>query len=81
VFLDTEHGPNSTVSREHAHIKFDFDTGWYRLYDDASRFGSRIYRGGQIIDVPQGPVGGAWLRSGDEVHLGQARLGVDFSEI
>jgi hypothetical protein len=80
VFLDLDRGPNSTVSREHAHVSFDLDTGWYRLYDDASRFGTQIYRDGQIIDVPHGPTGGAWLRSGDEVHLGQARLTVDFSE-
>ena len=80
VLLDLDRGPNSTVSREHAHISFDLDTGWYRLYDDASRFGTQIYRDGRIIDVPQGPTGGAWLRTGDEVHLGQARLAVDFSE-
>lgn len=80
VFLDLHRGPNSTISREHAHISFDFDTGWYRLYDDASRFGTQIYRDGQIIDVPRGSTGGAWLRSGDEVHIGQARLAVDFSE-
>ena len=80
VFLDVDRGPNSTVSREHAHICFDLDSGWYRLHDDASRFGSQICRSGRVIDVPRGPTGGAWLRSGDEVHLGQVRLGIGFSE-
>jgi pSer/pThr/pTyr-binding forkhead associated (FHA) protein len=80
VFLDRDNGPNSTVSREHAHISFDTETGWYRLYDDSSRFGSQIYRRGQMIEVPQGPTGGAWLRPGDEVHLGKARLEIDFNE-
>ena len=80
VFLDVERGPNVTVSREHAHISFDFDTGWYRLYDDASRFGTRICRNDLVIEVPVSSAGGAWLRPGDEVHLGQARLRIELYE-
>jgi hypothetical protein len=78
VFLERATGVNSTVSRMHAHITFDESIGWYRLFDDQSRFGTRISRGESLIDVPTGPQGGAWLRPGDELHLGQARLRASF---
>ncbi len=79
VFLDADRDVNSTVSRMHAHITFDAEAGWYRLYDDSSRFGTRICRGTRIVEVPGGPEGGAWLRHGDEVHLGRVRLEVEIS--
>jgi hypothetical protein len=67
-----------TVSRQHAHIDFEYDAGEYRLFND------RIYKGadncnlyllreGQTIPVHRGGHG-ALLRTGDEIHLGQAVL-------
>ena len=77
VFPDRESGINATVSRMHAHIVFDDETGWRRVFDDGSRFGTRIWRNGRIIEVPAGTGGGAWLRDGDELHVGQARMKVE----
>ncbi len=79
VFVERATGVNSTVSRMHAHIIYDESVGWYRLFDDQSRFGTRISRGEALIDVPPGPQAGAWLRPGDELHLGQARVRATFS--
>lgn len=80
AFSDDDEGISSTVSRVHGHIAFDQEVGWYRLFDDRSAFGSRFCRAGILLDVPPGALGGAWLRSGDEIHLGQARLKVTFQE-
>ena len=58
---------------------FDEEAGWYRLYDDGSRFGTRICRDTRIIEVPGGSEGGAWLCRREEVHVGRARMEVDIS--
>jgi hypothetical protein len=67
----------STVSREHAHI--EFEGGKFRLFHDSGERPTRLFRDGRAVPVP--PIGrGTQLRSGDEIHLGEARLRFELSE-
>jgi hypothetical protein len=66
AFADTE----TSVSREHACIRFENEA--FRLYDSNSERGTIIFRDGRRIDVPRSR--GIQLQSGDEVHLGDARV-------
>ena len=68
AFADTE----TTVSREHAHIRFDSDDGKFRLYDSGSARGTSIFRDGRRLDASR--VRGVQLRPGDEIHVGDARI-------
>ena len=70
AFEDTE----TTVSREHAYIRYDTDSGKFRLYDCGSQRGTSIFREGRRLEVPRGPTRGAQLQPGDEIHLGEARI-------
>jgi hypothetical protein len=73
AFDDTE----GTVSREHAHI--EFESGKFRLFHDSGARPTRLFRDGRAVPVPA--IGrGAQLRSGDEIHLGEARLRFEVSE-
>jgi hypothetical protein len=65
---------NATVSRSHAHIRFDGGSGEWRIYDDGSTLGTAIFREGRRIDVPAHAPRGAKLLPGDEIYLGQARM-------
>jgi hypothetical protein len=40
---------NATVTRGHAHIRFDATVGDYRICDDCSEYGTRIFRDGRSI--------------------------------
>jgi hypothetical protein len=73
AFAETE----TTVSREHAFIRYDPDTGRFRVFDHISHRGTRVFRDGRRFDVPKGPTRGLQLQSGDEIHLGEARLRFD----
>jgi len=75
AFKDSE----TTVSREHAYIRWDNSTGHFRLYDSGSQRGASIFREGRRIDVPRGAARGIQLQSGDEIHLGEARVRFDIS--
>jgi hypothetical protein len=77
VFEDATDPANDTVSRRHAHIRLD--AGEYRICDDGSEFGTRVFRDGRSIEVPRGNRRGERLRSGDEIYLGRAA--VRFEEI
>jgi len=73
AFDDTE----GTVSREHAHIAFE--DGKFRLFHDSGERPTRLFRDGRAVPVPA--IGrGAQLRSGDEIHLGEARLKFEIGE-
>ena len=63
---------NATVSRKHAHIRLE--AGEYRICDDESEFGTRVFRDGRSIEVPAGNRRGEKLRPGDEIYLGRACL-------
>jgi hypothetical protein len=60
----------ASVSRAHAHIRCA--AGECRLHDDGSAYGTRIDRGGRMIEVPSGHGRGVKLRHGDALHFGRA---------
>ena len=68
---------DSTVSRAHAHIEWDAETGEYRVFDDGSSYGTSVLHEGKLINVAAGGGRGIRLQPGDELYLGQARLKVD----
>jgi hypothetical protein len=68
----------STVSREHAHIAYE--AGKFRLFHDSCDRGTKLFRDGRAVPVPAGGGRGAQLRSGDEIHLGEARLRFEVSD-
>jgi pSer/pThr/pTyr-binding forkhead associated (FHA) protein len=63
---------NATVSRSHAHVRHDPASGEYRICDDGSEYGTRIFREGRAIEVPTGSKRGERLLPGDEIYLGRA---------
>ncbi|HEV8130908.1 MAG TPA: FHA domain-containing protein [Acidobacteriota bacterium] len=71
AFLDLDDAVNSTVSRAHAHIYYESDTGGFRVSDDGSVYGTQLVRDGRTIEVPPGAHRGVKLRSGDKIHLGK----------
>jgi hypothetical protein len=73
-FPESAHEANPSVSRAHAHIRFDAASGEWRIFDDGSSIGTTLFRGGRRIDVPAHAGRGVALRSGDEIYLGQVRL-------
>ncbi|MGA2131658.1 MAG: FHA domain-containing protein [Bryobacteraceae bacterium] len=73
VFDEGGDEANATVSRGHAHIRFD-GAGEYRICDDDSEYGTRVFRDGRSIVVPAGNRRGERLRDGDEIYLGKACL-------
>ena len=72
VFEEGEDEANGTVSRGHAHIRRGSQGGEYRICDDASEYGTRIFRDGRSIEVAPGGARGERLRPGDEIYLGRA---------
>jgi hypothetical protein len=73
-FPEEAHEANPSVSRAHAHIAFDAESGDWRIFDDGSSLGTTLFRGGKRIDVPAHAGRGVALRAGDEIYLGQVRL-------
>jgi len=76
AFAETE----TTVSREHACIRYDREAGAYKIFDTHSQRGTFVLRGGRRIDVPRGGAAGVELKSGDEIHLGNARVRFETQE-
>ncbi len=72
VFEEAAEGVNTTVSRSHAHIRRE--GAEYRICDDGSKYGTRIFREGRSIEVPPGGRRGERLQNGDEIYLGRACL-------
>ena len=72
VFQEGADEANATVSRGHAHIRQQ--DGEYRICDDESEYGTRVFRDGRSIEVPAGDRRGEKLRPGDEIYLGRACL-------
>jgi len=70
VFEDGADDANATVSRGHAHIRHE--AGEYRICDDESEYGTRVFRDGRSIEVPRGNRRGEKLRPDDEIYLGRA---------
>jgi pSer/pThr/pTyr-binding forkhead associated (FHA) protein len=76
AFLENDSPENRTVTRGHALIRYHPATGEYRLFDEGSANGTRVVRGGEVIDVPKRDPVGLSLRTGDEVQLGKAAIRV-----
>jgi hypothetical protein len=74
VFLESDEEINCSVGRTHARIWFDSEKNEFFILDEGSRYGTRILRGGSVIEVPAGEPEGVRLQSGDEVYCGQACL-------
>jgi hypothetical protein len=79
VFEDGADDANASVSRGHAHIRLDAATNEYRICDDASEYGTRIFREGRSIEVPSGGKRGERLHPGDDIYLGRACLRFEIS--
>jgi hypothetical protein len=73
VFLDEDDETTRTVSRAQAHIRL-VAPGEYRLHDDRSSHGTRIFRDGRTLEIPSGSPRGVRLRPGDEIYFGQASV-------
>lgn len=65
---------DTTVSRQHAHIRYYPETGEFRIFDDRSARGTRIFSSGEPIDVPSGRSRGEQLHSGDEIYFGSVAV-------
>jgi hypothetical protein len=74
VFLDDGDEINSTVGRAHATVFFHPEKHEFRIADEVSRFGTRVFREGRSIEVPGGNPRGIRLQEGDEIFLGRAAL-------
>jgi len=72
VFQEGADEANATVSRGHAHVRQQ--DGEYRICDDESEYGTRVFRDGRSIEVPRGNRRGEKLRPDDEIYLGRACL-------
>lgn len=75
AFADVDAGVNASVSRCHAHVEYDPESGDYRLHDDRSAHGTGVLRHGRTLTVAPGSRG-VRLQTGDEIVLGEARLRV-----
>jgi len=71
---------NSTVSREHARIAWDGESGGYWLRAEQNASGTRIYRAGRTIDVSSNDRRGVRIQPGDEIYLGRACVKVTMQE-
>jgi hypothetical protein len=76
--FEEENEINQTVSREHAHIRYDRATGEYRLFNDrwhargkTGECGIWIVRDGMSQEVHRDSRG-VKLEPGDEIHFGRA---------
>lgn len=79
VFLENDDEQNRTVTRGHAEIRWDGERSEFRVFDEGSANGTRILRGGEIIDVPPRDPVGVGLRTGDGLQFGKAAVRVTFS--
>ncbi len=75
VVFDEDDPHSRTVGRGHCEIRYD--RGEYRIFDERSANGTRIIRGGQVIDVPPKDPFGVAIRSGDELEFWTAAARVE----
>jgi pSer/pThr/pTyr-binding forkhead associated (FHA) protein len=80
VFVESEDEANRTVSRAQAHIRL-VPPGEYRLHDDRSSHGTRVFRDGRTIEIPSGSPRGVRLRPGDEIYFGQACVRFEIKDV
>ena len=63
---------SQTVSREHARIAWDAESGTFWLRDEGSASGTLLFRAGRSIEVSRHDRHGVKIEDGDEVYLGRA---------
>ncbi len=74
AFSEISNGVNETVSRRHAHLEFDENSGRYRLFRDSPSADTSVTsQGSTTANVPLSGSGVA-LRSGDIIRLGKAEI-------
>ena len=73
-FPEALHEANGSVSRSHAHLAADPDSGDWRIFDDGSSLGTSLFRDGHRVEIPAHGPRGVLLRNGDEIYIGQVRL-------
>jgi hypothetical protein len=74
VFLENEDEIDSSVGSVHARIWYDYEKREFWIMDEGSRYGTRVLRGGLVIEVPGEDPAGVQLRSGDDLYFGQAGI-------
>lgn len=73
AFRDEEGAVNATVSRAHAHLRYEPESGSYRLYDEDSACGTSLYRPDESGLIPVRRRG-ALLQDGDLLYFGKAAV-------
>jgi hypothetical protein len=68
---------NQTVGRAHASIRYDAALGAYQLFDDGSRNGTRVVRGGDTFELVPGDPVGLTIQSGDQLQFGTTAVRVE----
>ena len=76
AFLENGDDDSMTVTRGHCEIRFSRGHGGYRVFDERSANGTRIVRGGDVIDVPANDPMGVAILDGDELQFGNAAVRV-----
>lgn len=76
VFVEDGDEDSLTVGRAHASIRYQAERREYRLFDDGSHNGTRVVRGGAVLDITSGDPVGVALASGDEIRFGRAAVRV-----
>lgn len=77
AFLEEGDPVSATVGRGHCEIRYQADTGQYRIFDERSANGTRIVRNGEIIAVPAQDPFGVAIEAGDELQFGSASARVE----
>lgn len=73
IAFDEDGEINTSVSRQHATIRYDEESRAYWVRDNNSAGGTRIFRSGQPLSVGRHRQG-VRLRDGDELSLGRAQI-------
>jgi hypothetical protein len=74
VFLENEDETAASVGSAHARIWFDYDKCGYWIMDEGSRYGTRVLRDRNVIEVPGQDPAGVQLQTGDDLYFGQAAM-------
>jgi hypothetical protein len=81
VFVEDGDEDSLTVGRAHASIRYQAERRQYRLFDDGSHNGTRVVRGGVVLDITSGDPVGVALASGDEIRFGRAAVRVRLESV
>lgn len=76
AFAEDEDEHSRSVGRAHASIHYQPERAAYQIFDDGSRNGTRVVRGGTTFDVICRDPVGITIQSGDEIQLGTAAIRV-----